>query len=85
MISTLFFQMTVEQRLSAISLEKPQGSGAKQPPKADTLVTLLVQGLQSQDRKLLNVSTPCTDEHITYFYIPEPILVCMLRFEPRRW
>jgi len=47
--------MTVEQRLSAISLEKPR-SGPRLPPKADTLVTLLVQGLQSQDRKLLNVS-----------------------------
>ncbi|XP_052770151.1 WD repeat-containing protein 43-like [Mya arenaria] len=46
-------EMTMEQRLSAISLEKPK-AGPRQPPKADTLVTLLVQGLQSRDNKLLS-------------------------------
>lgn len=46
-------EMTMEQRLSAISLEKPK-TGPSQPPRADTLVTLLVQGLQSQDSQMLN-------------------------------
>ena len=52
-------QMTLDERLHAISIEKPQ---SKVPPKTDTLVTLLTQGLQSHDKKILNVST----SHVCY-------------------
>ncbi|XP_060593577.1 WD repeat-containing protein 43-like [Ruditapes philippinarum] len=54
-------EMTLEQRLNAVSLEKPKSRDGKHPPRADTLVTLLVQGLQSQDRKLLNQVLQKTD------------------------
>ena len=46
--------MNMEERLNAISIDKEQT--AKEPPKADTLVRLLTQGLQSGDKKILNVS-----------------------------
>lgn len=48
--------MTMEERLNAISIDKKSLSGSKQPPRADTLAILLTQGLQSQDKKILNVS-----------------------------
>ena len=46
--------MSMEERLQAISAASKPGAG---PPKADTLATLLSQALQSQDKKILNVST----------------------------
>ena len=49
-------EMTMEERLNAISLDKPKAGDSKQAPKADTLATLLMQGLQSQDHTILNVS-----------------------------
>ena len=45
----------MEERLNAITIERPE-SNRRQPPKADTLATLLSQGLQSHDKKILNVS-----------------------------
>ncbi|XP_053393117.1 WD repeat-containing protein 43-like [Mercenaria mercenaria] len=57
-------EMTLEQRLNAVSLEKPKSGDRKQPPKADTLVTLLIQGLQSQDKKLLNQVLQKTDRKL---------------------
>lgn len=53
-----------------MSIEKPQGE-PRQPPKTDTLVTLLVQGLQSEDRKLLNVS-------YTYQFVNRNFTVTMM-------
>ena len=47
--------MSMEERLNAISVDQP-GHQTKQPPQADTLARLLTQGLQSQDKKILNVS-----------------------------
>ena len=49
-------EMTMEERLNAISIDKPKGGDSRQAPKADTLATLLMQGLQSQDHTILNVS-----------------------------
>ncbi len=50
--------MTLDERIQAISIERPnEGATATAPPKADTLVTLLTQGLQSEDKKILNVSS----------------------------
>jgi len=48
----------MEERLNAISIDKPSGAegGTKHQPKADTLATLLSQGLQSNDAKIINVS-----------------------------
>ena len=49
-------EMTMEERLNAISIDQPTPkTAATEPPKADTLVTLLSQGLQSGDKKILNV------------------------------
>nr|KAG5703548.1 hypothetical protein BaRGS_020182 [Batillaria attramentaria] len=45
-------ELTLEERLNAISVDKPDQSPRK-PPKADTLVNLLTQGLQSKDGKIL--------------------------------
>ena len=50
--------MTMEDRLNAISLDSKPGTGASATaaPKTDSLATLLAQGLQSQDSKILDVS-----------------------------
>ena len=48
-------EMSMEERLNAISIDQPSKSSTSQPPKADTLATLLAQGLQSGDKKILNV------------------------------
>lgn len=45
--------MNMEERLNAISINKPEM--LKEPPKADTLVRLLTQGLQSDDKNILKV------------------------------
>ena len=37
--------------------QKAEQKGVSAPPKADTLALLLAQGLQSQDKKILNVSS----------------------------
>ena len=46
--------MTLNERLHAISIDKPESNV---PPKTNTLVTLLTQGLQSGDNTILNVSS----------------------------
>lgn len=48
-------QMSMEERLNAISVDHPSHP-TREPPQADTLARLLTQGLQSQDKKLINVS-----------------------------
>ncbi len=48
--------MTLEDRLKAIGLDKQQQSSGQEPPKANNLATLLSQGLQSEDKRILNVS-----------------------------
>lgn len=50
--------MNMEERLNAISINKPEM--LKEPPKADTLVRLLTQGLQSDDKNILKVGYTCT-------------------------
>lgn len=54
------FQMSMEEHLHALSIDKPSGTKdgtlQRQPPKADTLAMLLAQGLQSKDKTILNVS-----------------------------
>ncbi|KAJ8308007.1 hypothetical protein KUTeg_012881 [Tegillarca granosa] len=47
-------EMTIEDRLNAISMDVNGKPPANEPPKADTLSKLLTQGLQSQDKKILN-------------------------------
>ncbi|KAK3599161.1 hypothetical protein CHS0354_040999 [Potamilus streckersoni] len=57
-------EMSMEERLSVITLDHPsdQKRAGKEPPKADTLARLLTQGLQSQDKKILNHVLQHTDE-----------------------
>ncbi|XP_076100373.1 WD repeat-containing protein 43-like [Mytilus galloprovincialis] len=45
--------MSMEERLNAISVDHPSHP-TREPPQADTLARLLTQGLQSQDKKLIN-------------------------------
>lgn len=46
--------MSMEERLNAISLDQPTaGTSGQQAPRADTMATLLIQGLQSQDKGIL--------------------------------
>lgn len=46
--------MSLDDRINAISIDKPGERSGSEPPKADTLATLLTQGLQSNDKKILN-------------------------------
>lgn len=57
--------MNMEERLNAISINKPET--LKEPPKADTLVRLLTQGLQSDDKNILKsvLGRPTSDTIIT--------------------
>lgn len=48
--------MTMEDRLNAISIDQSPGTTGTSPPKADALALLLTQGLQSQDKLIVNVS-----------------------------
>lgn len=53
----LLLQLTMEERLHAISLDKSDTrGGATAPPTAESVVHLLTQALQSKDKKLLSVS-----------------------------
>ncbi|XP_013780540.1 WD repeat-containing protein 43-like [Limulus polyphemus] len=48
-------ELPMEERLNALHLEKlPETSSSKGTPRADNMVHLLLQGLQSKDSKLLN-------------------------------
>ncbi|XP_056022071.1 WD repeat-containing protein 43-like [Ostrea edulis] len=59
--------MNMEERLNAISINKPETS--KEPPKADTLVRLLTQGLQSEDKNILKVCILSVYLSCEYIYI----------------
>ena len=48
-------ESTLDERLNAISIEQPPAHAGI--PRADNLATLLAQGLQSKDKKMLNVSS----------------------------
>lgn len=48
--------MSMEDRLNAIGL-KPDSEKEDHPPRADSLSVLLSQGLQSNDKDILNVKT----------------------------
>lgn len=50
-------QVSLEDKLNAISLAQTQsGSGKTEQPNLNSMVTLLTQALQSQDKNLLLVS-----------------------------
>lgn len=70
----------MDERLHAISIDRPSGSSKdrSQPPKADTLATLLAQGLQSQDKTILNNVFQNTNEMVlrnTVKRLPVPVIV----------
>ena len=50
--------MSMEERLQVMGVDQKgaKSGSARQPPKADTMSTLLSQGLQSHDKKILSVS-----------------------------
>ena len=50
--------MSMEERLQAMGVDQKgaKSGSAREPPKADTMSTLLSQGLQSHDKKILSVS-----------------------------
>ena len=54
----LLSQMSMEERLQAMGVDQKgaKSGSAREPPKADTMSTLLSQGLQSHDKKILSVS-----------------------------
>jgi hypothetical protein len=56
-------QMSLVERLNAIGIDdsnkNTKTSTNNSIPKADNLLVLLVQGLQSNDAKILNVSVEC--------------------------
>ena len=47
--------MSLEERLNAIGINETKQQSNQLIPKTDNLLVLLVQGLQSNDSKLLNV------------------------------
>lgn len=56
-------QVSLEDKLNAISLAQTQsGSGKTEQPNLNSMVTLLTQALQSQDKNLLLVSQTRTSE-----------------------
>lgn len=55
----------MEERLNAISINKPET--LKEPPKADTLVRLLTQGLQSDDKNILKVGYTCICQCLLFY------------------
>lgn len=62
--------MNMEERLNAISINKPET--LKEPPKADTLVRLLTQGLQSDDKNILKVVYTCICQCLYMMHTMDP-------------
>lgn len=60
----------MEERLNAISINKPET--LKEPPKADTLVRLLTQGLQSDDKNILKVGYTCICQCLYMMHTMDP-------------
>jgi hypothetical protein len=50
----------MEEQLHAMSMDTPAGGVKKGAPKANQQATLLAQGLKSDDKALINVSTSIT-------------------------
>lgn len=74
--------MTLEDRLKAIGLDKQLSASAQEPPKANNLATLLTQGLQSEDKMILNVSTPA--KKLNFKYCCEMLFIftiCYFKFD----
>ena len=83
-------QASLDERLNAISIDKPSdraGAGSSEPPKADTLATLLSQGLQSNDKKILNNVLQNQAEVVirnTVRRLPVPVVVPLVKELSRR-
>ena len=75
--------MTLDERLTAISMDEPaEASAGRLPPKAHTLATLLTQGLQSNDKKILQTVLQHSDNkiiHNTVSRLPVQIIVPFMR------
>lgn len=56
-------ELPMEERLNALYLDKTS-EDEHQTAKSDSVIHLLLQGLQSQDKKLLNTALQCSKEEI---------------------
>jgi hypothetical protein len=71
----MFIQVSVEERLNAMGVVEVSSSqsargGPKCAPKTDSVATLLVQGLHSEDKNMLNVGAG-----LYHYYLVEFICV----------
>lgn len=77
-----FFQVSLEDKLMALSMA--QSATSKEHPNLNSMVTLLTQALQSQDKNLLEVSFPFLlfypSSHYISFEIVDvvPVWFCLL-------
>ncbi|XP_046551150.1 WD repeat-containing protein 43-like [Haliotis rubra] len=72
-------ELTMEERLHAISLDKSDTKGgASAPPTAESVVHLLTQALQSKDKKLLSTVLHRSGEKVIQKTIRKLPIVCVL-------
>ncbi|XP_046371992.2 WD repeat-containing protein 43-like [Haliotis rufescens] len=72
-------ELTMEERLHAISLDKSDTrGGATAPPTAESVVHLLTQALQSKDKKLLSTVLHRSSEKVIQKTIRKLPIVCVL-------
>jgi len=60
--------MSLGEMVHAISLDKPT-TKTEGLPKADNMAVLLAQGLQSKDKKILNVRRICLLSNTVYYFL----------------
>lgn len=63
-------QMTIGQRLNVMNMGATKGSQVgKSPPSVNALTKLLTQGLQSKDKKIINVSYQASTINILHIEV----------------
>ncbi|XP_064600554.1 WD repeat-containing protein 43-like isoform X2 [Liolophura sinensis] len=75
-------EMTMEDRLNAISIDQSPGKAGTAPPKADALALLLTQGLQSQDKLIVNNVLQIRNDMIirnTVKRLPAPMVIPLVK------
>lgn len=76
-------EMTMEERgMNALSIQKDNESNKHQPPRADSLCVLLTQGLQSNDKEILNRVLQNTNSnliHNTITRLPITLVVSLIQ------
>ncbi|XP_064622092.1 WD repeat-containing protein 43-like [Lineus longissimus] len=83
-------EMSMEDRLNAMGFDQSSDQAAPaatHPPQADTLATLLTQGLQSQDKLIINNVLQTNNEKIiknTVRRLPVPVVIPLVKELSRR-